>query len=91
MCCVLFRSHVVSGEANFTMDRTGFTVGGFTQPAVARGLIENSSNVEKGLCQRFMWLVPRATPIPFDDLQRIDINFSASIGGIISCNHQLVM
>ncbi len=72
-------SFTVTGDANFTMERTGFTVGGFKQPAVARGLIENTANVEKGLCQRFMWLVPSATPIPFDDLQRIDSDFTASI------------
>ena len=26
---------IVSGEANFVMDQTSLTVGGFTQPAVA--------------------------------------------------------
>ena len=71
---------VVSGEANFTMDRTGFTVGGFTQPPVAKGLIENSSNIEKGLCQRFLWLVLCPIPVPYDELQAIDSDFTASIG-----------
>lgn len=70
----------VSGEANFTMHRTGFTVGGFTQPSVAKGLIENTSNIEKGLCQRFIWLVPCPTPVPFAELQPIDSEFTASIG-----------
>ena len=67
----------LSGEANFTMHRT---VGGFTQPSVARGLIENASNIEKGLCQRFMWVVPSPTPVPFDDLQPVDSDYTASIG-----------
>ena len=62
------------------MHRTGFTVGGFTQPSVARGLIQNASNIEKGLCQRFMWVVPSPTPVPFDDLQPVDGDFTASIG-----------
>ena len=47
--CTFFLPHAVSGEANFTMDGTGFTVGGFTQPPVAKGLIENS--LEKSLYQ----------------------------------------
>ena len=55
-------------------------MGGFTQPSVARGLIENVSNIEKGLCQRFMWVVPSPTPIPFDKLQPVDGDFTASIG-----------
>ena len=35
------------------MQHTGLTVGGFTQPIVARNILENQANVEKGLCQRF--------------------------------------
>lgn len=48
----------VSGDANFSMKHTGLTIGGFTQPFVARNLIDVQANVEKGLCQRFLWLVP---------------------------------
>ena len=70
----------VSGDANFTMERTGFTVGGFTQPGVAKGLIENPSNIEKGLCQRFLWLVPRPSPVPFAQLQPVQKEFCASLG-----------
>ena len=62
------------------MFRTGFTVGGFTQLAVARGLIENPSNIEKGLCQRFLWLVPSPNPVPFMELEPVDKDFCASIG-----------
>ena len=68
------------------MFRTGFTVGGFTQPAVARGLIENPSNIEKGLCQRFLWLVPPPNPVAFDDLEPVDKDFCSSIGIIILIN-----
>ena len=39
-----------------------------------------SELTEKGLCQRFMWIVPCPTPVPFDELQPIDGDFTASIG-----------
>ena len=39
---------LVSGDANFSMDYTGFT-----QANVARGFIESTANVEKWLIQRF--------------------------------------
>ena len=70
----------VSGDANFSMQHTGMTIGGFIQPSVARSLIELQSNVEKGLCQRFLWLCPKATFVKFDQLQQIDENFSTTIG-----------
>ena len=50
------------------------------QPSVARSLIELQSNVEKGLCQRFLWLSPKATFVKFDQLQEIDESFSSTIG-----------
>jgi len=70
----------VSGEANFVMEHTGLTVAGFTQPNVAKGLIEAPSNIEKGVCQRFLWVFPKPTPTKFDKLQAIDETFSNSIG-----------
>ena len=36
----------------FCMQWTRMTPGGFIQPSVARALIEQQSNVEKGLCQK---------------------------------------
>ena len=48
----------VSGDANFSMLSTNLTVGGFTQPGVARSLIDIPANTEKGLSQRFLWLFP---------------------------------
>lgn len=59
----------VSGEANFAMDHTGLIVGGFIQPSVARKMIEAQGNVEKGLCQRFLWLIPEPVSTAFEDLQ----------------------
>ena len=71
--------NAVSGEANFTMEYTGLTIGGFTQVNVAKGLIESISNVEKGLSQRFHWLIPKPNPIKFADLKTMK-EFSESIG-----------
>ena len=70
----------VSGDANFSMNRTGITLGGFIQPSVARSLIELQPNVEKGLCQRFLWLVPQPTLEKFDQLQKVDVDFISGIG-----------
>ncbi len=70
----------VSGEANFAMSHTGLTVGGFTQPTVARNLIEVQGNVEKGLCQRFLWQFPKPTTVQFSDLQKVNETFSACVG-----------
>ena len=39
------RSSIVSGEANFSMAHTGLTVGVFTQPIVARNILQHKVNV----------------------------------------------
>ena len=39
------------GEANFCMNHTSLTIGGFMQPSIARNLLEHPLNVDKGLCQ----------------------------------------
>ena len=41
------------------MDVTALSIGGFTQPAVARNLIELQASAEKGLSPRFLWLFPK--------------------------------
>lgn len=79
--CITFC--VVSGEANFKMEHTGLTIAGFTQANVAKGLIESIPNVEKGLSQRFHWLIPKPNPIKFADLQSVDKGFSDAIGTYI--------
>ena len=71
---------VVSGDANFTMKHTGLTIGGFTQPVVARNLIEIQANVEKGLCQRFLWIAPEPATVSFNELQQVDREFSTALG-----------
>ena len=62
------------------MAHTGLTVGGFTQPNVAKGLIEAPANIEKGVCQRFLWVFPKPTPTKLKDLNPIDETFTAKIG-----------
>ena len=49
----------MSGDANFVMTATRLTIGGFTQPGVARNLIDMPSNSEKGLSHRFIKEVQR--------------------------------
>ena len=45
--------HSVSGT-NFSIEQTALTVGGFTQPAVARAIIDTPGHAEKGLQQRYL-------------------------------------
>ena len=71
---------IVGGEANFEMETTGLTVGGFIQPSIARNILDQQANAEKGLCQRFLWFVPQPTTVPFDELNKVNREFSASIG-----------
>ena len=61
------------------METTGLTIGGFIQPSIARNILEQTANAEKGLCQRFLWFVPQPTPIPFDELTKVNREFSASV------------
>ena len=75
----VYVSSLVSGEANFSMSHTGLTMGGFIQPIVARNLLEQPINIEKGLCQRFLWIAPKPMSVPFDELQCVDKEFSSAI------------
>ena len=43
----------VSGDANFSIQWTGMTLGGLIQPSVDRALIEQQSNVEKDYAKDF--------------------------------------
>ena len=67
---------VVAGDANFEMSSTNLTLAEFTQPAVARSLIENNANIEKGLSQRFMCNFPKPTYVNFETLQPVDTTFT---------------
>ena len=62
----------MTGDANFCMDTTNLTLGGFTQPGVARSLTELPSNAEKGLSQRFLWIFPQPKYADFETLEPVD-------------------
>ena len=66
---------LVSGEANFAMTSTRLTLGGFTQPGVARSLIELPGNNEKGLPHRFIWIFPKPLFGAFETLGEVDPDF----------------
>jgi hypothetical protein len=76
---------LVTGEANFSMDVTSLTVGGFNQPAVARTLIELPGNAEKGLSQRFLWLYPKPIYGKFETLEPVREEFTETIGEPTRC------
>ena len=61
------------------MESTCLTVGGFSQPSVARALIEQSGSSEVGLSQRFLWMFPKPTYSRFGTLEAVDGNFTDSI------------
>ena len=76
---------LVSGDANFDMD-TSLTVGGFSQPSVARMLIEQSASAEIGLIQRFLWCFPKPSYSKFATLQKVDKDFTDTLGkGLPEC------
>lgn len=70
----------MSGDANFHMEQTALTVGGFTQPSVAKALIELPANVEKGLTQRFLWIFPKPSFAKLDTLELVEERFSEYLG-----------
>lgn len=77
----------MSGDANFHMERTALTVGGFTQPTVAKALIELPASIEKGLTQRFLWIFPRPSFAKFDTLELVEERFSEYLGESIQNRH----
>lgn len=74
---------IVSGEANFNMLVTGLTVAGFTQPTVARTLLEMPPAIEKGLVQRFLWIIPKPSFAPFSSLESANKDFTDYLGEYI--------
>ena len=57
------------------MEQTSLTIGGFTQPAVARSLI--------GLSTRFLWIFPEPYYVNFSTLEQIDGDFSDALSKFI--------
>ena len=72
----------MTGDANFSMETTCLIVGGFSQPSVARSLIEQSTSAEVGLTQRFLWNFPKPTYSRFCTLEEVDEHFTESIGKV---------
>ena len=62
------------------MPKTGLTVGGFTQPSVAITLVELSQSSEKGLVQRFLWILPKPSYATFASLEQADESFCKYLG-----------
>ena len=71
---------IVSGDANFQMDHTALTVGGFTQPTAAKSLIELPSSTEKGFAQRFLWIFPQPKFSKFESLELVNEKFTQYLG-----------
>ena len=61
------------------MSATRMTIGGFTQPGVARNIIEMPSNSEKGLSHRFIWIFPKPIYAKFATLEAVDKVFMDKI------------
>ena len=70
----------MSGDANFVMTAARLTIGGFTQPGVARNLIDMPSNSEKGLSHRFIWIFPKPLFGKFASLKEVQRNFVHELG-----------
>lgn len=82
--------YIVSGDANFHMNKTGLTIGGFTQPTVAKSVIENPQAVEKGLMQRFLWIIPKPSYSAFTSLEPANSSFCKYLGKErYSCFHYM--
>ena len=58
---------------------TSLTIGGFTQPAVSRPIIELPSNIEKGLSSRFLWFFPKPCYCKFETLEPVDDDFTRAL------------
>ena len=77
---IMLYIYLVTGEANFSMERTSLVVGGFTQSMVARSMIEQPGSTEKGLAQRFLWLFLQPVFEEFSKLEPISETFTEKIG-----------
>ncbi len=55
----IFLLYIVTGNANFNMSQTTFTMFGFTQPQTAMPIIENAQNNSKGFTSRLLWYFPK--------------------------------
>ena len=73
------------------MKSTSLTVGGFTQPGVARSLIEMPANSDKGLSHRFLWIFPNPLFEKFSELGEVDHTFIEKISKKLAIIGQCIM
>ena len=71
---------VVSGDADFAMSSTMITIGGFTQPGVARSIIEAPTNMDRGFSHHFLWFFPPTQYASFASLTEINQIFVDKLG-----------
>jgi len=55
------------------------------QPSIARNLLEQHTSVEKGLCQRILWCAPKPTMASFEELEKVDRQFTTAVGKYNKC------
>ena len=70
----------VSGDTNFSMDVTALTIGGFTQPMVARNLIELQASVEKDCPQDSCGYSPNRSMLNLRHWRKLMSGFTHSLG-----------
>lgn len=82
----IFYNIIVTGDANFSMNYTSLTVGGFIQPSIARSLIELPGNAEKlGLKPMLSLVFPRPVYSQFATLEPINNSFTDKIPWVHVC------
>ena len=69
-----------------TWKKTALTVGGFTQPSVARNIIEQNTGAECGFSQRFLWIFPKPTFAKFASLKPVPEEINEAIGTVLAQN-----
>ena len=62
------------------METTSLSLGGFSQPSVARTVIEQPGSAETGLSQRFLWCFPKPSFARFETLEAVEETFSELLG-----------
>jgi len=73
------------------MKKAGLTIGGFTQPSVAKSLIENPQGIEEGLVQRILWIIPKPLYSAFTSLESANSSFCQYLGKSIQALTQSIM
>jgi len=62
------RRYTLTGNANFDIKNTSFSILGFTQPATAFPIIKDTLGNQNGFTNRFIWFFPKPIYSKFEDL-----------------------